>query len=257
MGGFAPSESFRLIALDRVDSTNEEVKRRALAGDPGGLVIWAREQTAGRGRHDRTWSSPAGNLYLSFLLRPNCTVAEGPQIGFVAGLSVASIVQSLLHNDEHVTCKWPNDVLVDGRKIAGILLESAAGKDGRIDWIALGIGLNVAWHPDDITGAYPATSLAERGATSFDLGAIADRLSRSVNAGLAVWRREGFATVRNRWQEIAFGRNQRVSVRLGNETVSGVFAGLDAMGAMILTQENGESRTIHAGDVFPSGFAIT
>ena len=116
---------FRLAALETVDSTNAEALRRAEAGAPDGTFVWARRQEAGRGRQAKPWSSPAGNLYTSLLLRPACAPARAAELSFVAAVAVADTVADLLGPaGPAVSCKWPNDVLVDGAKISGILLES-------------------------------------------------------------------------------------------------------------------------------------
>lgn len=242
---------FRIIKLDSVDSTNEEAKRRALAGAPEGLVVWARQQTLGRGRHGRSWSSPLGNLYVSFLLRPQRPIPEALQVGFVASLAVAATVAELLPDAREVRCKWPNDVLVNGRKVAGLLLESASDPRGRIAWLVLGIGLNVAWRPEDVAGAYPATALAEEGSVVTDLRLILDRLCGQLEDGLADWVAEGFPAVRARWLESAYALDDQVRVRLADEYVTGRFAGIDASGAMLLSDARGVERVIQAGDVFP------
>ncbi|MBK8907212.1 MAG: biotin--[acetyl-CoA-carboxylase] ligase [Rhodospirillales bacterium] len=251
MGLATAHSGFLIVELDSIDSSNEEAKRRALHGAPAGLVIWPRQQTQGRGRHGRSWSSPRGNLHVSFLLRPQCPIAQALQIGFVASLAVAATVADLLTDAHDVRCKWPNDVLVNGRKVAGLLLESASDSRGQVAWLVLGIGLNVAWRPDDVAGAFCATSLAHEGVGATDLRPILDRLCGRIDDSLAEWKTAGFAAVRNRWLGIAYALGEQVSVRLADETASGRFVGLDASGAMLLSDERGVERLICAGDVFP------
>lgn len=243
--------AFCIVELDSIDSTNEEAKRRGLQGAPEGLVIWAHRQTKGRGRHGRSWSSPRGNLYVSFLLRPNCPVAQALQIGFVASLAVAAIVGDVLPETRGVRCKWPNDVLVNGRKVAGILLESASDPRGGVAWLVLGIGLNVAWRPEDVAGAYSATALAHEGLAATDLRPILERLCRHLEDGLAEWESAGFGAVRSRWLKSAYALDDRITVRLADGTVTGRFVGLDASGAMLVSDERGTIRVVCAGDVFP------
>ncbi len=181
---------YRLIVLASVGSTNDEAKRFALSGEAAGLVVTAGEQTAGRGRQRRVWTSPPGNLYLSILLRPTCPLARVPEIGFVAAVAVAGAVAGLLDASARVRCKWPNDILVDGRKVAGLLLETATDADGCVDWVVLGIGLNIASHPEETGGLVPATCLTAAGAAGATpaamLAAGAERLclqSRRVATG--------------------------------------------------------------------------
>ena len=152
-------QGYALIALDEAGSTNDEAKDRAVAGAPEGTVIWARQQRAGRGRRGRAWVSPPGNLYLSVILRPACEARSVAQLSFVAALAVLDLVDGPLPG--RACCKWPNDILVDGGKVAGILLESALRAEGRVDWVVLGIGVNLASHPR-LEGAHSLDELRRR-----------------------------------------------------------------------------------------------
>ena len=136
--------AYRLIALDRVESTNDEAKRLAESGAEEGTLVWAREQTKGRGRQDRDFASPPGNLYMSLVLRPECLVAEAAQLSFVAALGVGDGVGSAAPPMIEVHYKWPNDVLFNGRKGSGILLESKISSGGGLEWLVLGIGVNLS-----------------------------------------------------------------------------------------------------------------
>ena len=136
-------DGWTLVALDSVGSTNDEAARLADAGAPEGTVVWSREQTGGRGRRGRHWASPVGNLYSSTILRPDCAAPRAAELGFVAALAVADIVPP----GRALRVKWPNDVLVDGGKVAGILLESAIGQTGQVQHVVAGIGVNVGFAP--------------------------------------------------------------------------------------------------------------
>ena len=131
---------YRLLGFAELDSTNEEAKRQATAGAPEGALVWARAQSAGRGRRGRRWVSEPGNLYLSILLRPSFPPATAAQLGFAAALAVGEAAAAALPAGADVAYKWPNDVLISGRKASGILLESQAAGEGRLDWLVVGIG---------------------------------------------------------------------------------------------------------------------
>ncbi len=238
---------YALIALDEAGSTNDEARERAACGAPEGTVVWARVQRAGRGRRGRSWVSPPGNLYFSAVLRPACEARSVAQLSFVAALAVLDLVDESLPG--RARCKWPNDVLVDGGKVAGILLESALGPGGRVDWVVLGIGVNLASHPD-IEGPIPSASLADAGAMTL---APEEALS-SVLAALArrrrEWETQGFAAVRSAWLARAHGLGGPVGVANGERRLTGIFEGLDAEGALVLAQPGGERLSIAAGDVF-------
>jgi len=149
---------YRLLSFAAIDSTNEEAKRQAAAGAPEGTLIWARAQQAGRGRRGRPWVSEPGNLYMSLLLRPDRAAPAAAQLGFAAALAVGEAALPLLPASAALAYKWPNDVLIDGRKTSGILLESQAAGEGRLDWLVVGIGVNLVSFPEG--AEYPATSLA-------------------------------------------------------------------------------------------------
>lgn len=238
---------YRLIPLDSVDSTNEEARRRATAGSAEAtLVIWAKAQTAGQGRQGRRWVSEPGNLYCSFLIPARWPTKRAPEIGFVAANAVAETVVAFLPPSCRVVCKWPNDVLVNGRKVAGILLENVTGNGSRADQLILGIGINLAHCPDETR--YPATSLIAEGAENADIAKVLEGLAQRVAEGLAAWTRSGFDDVRCAWLARAAGLGSSIEVRLPGETVRGIFRDLDADGALVLGTGEAERR-ITAGDV--------
>jgi BirA family biotin operon repressor/biotin-[acetyl-CoA-carboxylase] ligase len=238
---------YSLVRRERVDSTNEEARRLAAAGAPAGTLVWGGEQLAGRGRRGRGWSSPPGNLYMSLLLRPRCPPAIACQLNFVAAVALAEAVGELLPSAA-VALKWPNDVLVDGAKVSGILLEAVAAPDHAIDWLVIGIGVNIASHPADTP--YPATSLHRAGAAgatpAIVLQAFAERFERWHEA----WRAAGFAPVRDRWLASARGLGEPIEVRLERETLRGLFSDLDESGALMLDMGEGGRRPVTTGDLF-------
>ena len=240
------SQGYRTIAFEAIDSTNEEAKRRAEAGEAGPLWILARRQTAGRGRRGRGWESKPGNLMATLLLRPNVSPAKAAELSFVAGLAVAEAFETL--GATNVALKWPNDVLIGEGKSAGILLESSGAHEGRIDWLALGFGLNLAASPEGTP--YPTTSLAAATgaappAPEAALSVLAEAFARRYDT----WEREGFAPVRAAWLARARGRGERLVARLANAEIEGVFVDLNETGALILETAAGR-RTISAGEVF-------
>jgi BirA family biotin operon repressor/biotin-[acetyl-CoA-carboxylase] ligase len=240
---------FRSILFDSLDSTNAEARRLAEQGEGDGLLICAAEQTAGRGRYRRDWQSPPGNLYCSFLLRPDCSLGVATQLGFVASLAVAETMDAVLAQPGAARCKWPNDVLVQGRKIAGILLESAAYPDGRTDWMIVGIGINVCSHPSGLPACYAATCLVAEGASTVSRDGVRERLAECLAERIDQWRDSGFPPIRRAWLARAFGLHKPIRVSLTAEMVEGTFADLDDTGALLVATPSG-MRTIIAGDVF-------
>ena len=240
--------AYRLVALETVVSTNDEALRLAAEGAEDGTLVWAREQTGGRGRQGRSWSSPPGNLYLSLVLRPDSAPAEAAQLGFVAGLAMGEAIGSVAPPLIEVTYKWPNDVLVNGRKAAGILLESRSNPDGTLDYLILGVGANLQHFPEDTR--FPATSLCFEGATDVDAVALIEAFSRYFLNWVNRWLDDGFAPVRRAWMHHAHGLGEEIEVRLPRETLTGTFKDLDERGVLVLELPDGTRREISAGDVY-------
>ena len=239
--------SFRLVTLERCASTNEEARLLAEQGAAEGTLVWAREQSAGRGRRGRTWRSPRGNLYLSLLLCPAVPLAEAACLGMVAAVAVGEALSGLLPPHAEIRFKWPNDVLVGGRKLAGILLESGSTAADRLAWLIVGIGVNIASHPPD--AAFPATSLAAEGGVGSSVEAVLEAVSGSLARWLDAWRAHGFAPAREAWLARAWRRGETIELRLEDATLAGRFDGLDPAGALLLALSDGTRRRISAGDV--------
>jgi BirA family biotin operon repressor/biotin-[acetyl-CoA-carboxylase] ligase len=239
---------YRLLAYDQIDSTNEEAKRLAAGGADSGTLVWAREQLSGRGRRGRGWASPPGNLYVSLLLRPACAPPQACQLNFVAAVALADAVSALLPGGGAVTLKWPNDVLIRNAKVSGILLEAAAAIDRSIDWLVIGVGVNVVSHPGDTP--YPATDLRREGAEQVAAADVLRAFAERFLAGHETWREQGFGPVRARWLASARGLGEPIEVRLERETLRGRFSDLDEGGALMLDMADGVRRQITTGDLF-------
>jgi BirA family biotin operon repressor/biotin-[acetyl-CoA-carboxylase] ligase len=238
--------AFRITEVPSIDSTNAALRERGAAGEPEGLVLRADTQTAGRGRRGREWCSPAGNLYVSLLLRPDCKPAQGATLGFVAAVALGRVLRDLTPAD--VLHKWPNDLLINGRKMTGISLEAGTKSDGRVDWLVLGIGVNIHSHPE--TGLYPTTDLVASGGPSLTPRALLDRFLEVFGPFCEAWEQGGFLTIRSDWMAFAAGLGDRVVARLEREEVAGRFADLDPDGALIMQLDSGQQRRIAAGDIF-------
>lgn len=236
---------YALKHFEAIDSTNEEARRLAAAGEAGPVWIAADRQSAGRGRRGRAWESPGGNLAATLLLRPNRSAAESAQLSFVAALAVSDMVQAYAPGSR-IRVKWPNDVLAESRKIAGILLESAGSQT--LDWLAVGIGINLAAHPEGTE--FPATSLAALGEPVPSVRDALTRLAADWAKWYEIWSMQGFGQIRDVWLARAAGLGARIRVRLQSEETSGVFEGIDDTGALILRETRDRVRVIAAGDVF-------
>ena len=246
-------EGWRLVSFDSVGSTNDEARGLAPAppvgvGAPHGTVVWARRQEAGRGRRGRNWASPEGNLYCSVILRPDCAASVASTLSFVVALALADAVAIFLP-ERSIALKWPNDVLVEGAKVSGILLDSASTPDGRIDWVVAGSGINIASRPERTE--FPATSLNDEGAgEGATPGAMLEAYAAALERRYADWQAQGFVGVREAWLARAWGRGGPMSARLERESVSGRFEDLDEAGNLVLRLNDGRRRRIAAGDIF-------
>lgn len=239
---------FHLVRLESVGSTNVEAARLAAEGAADGTLVWAKEQTAGRARRGREWRSLPGNLYCSLILRPAIPPRTAAQLSFVAALAVADALAAFAPEDTPVRVKWPNDVLLAGRKTSGILLESMPGPDGLVDWVVVGTGINVAGHPEDTE--FPATSLAATGAGAVGAGQVLEAYANAFAMWRERWAQEGFPPIRAAWLGVAAGLGDPIVVRLDHQTLEGWFAALDEDGALVLEMPGGVRRTVAAGDVF-------
>ncbi len=237
---------WRVERLSRVGSTNDEARRRALAGDPGRLWIVAREQTQGRGRRGRVWKSPPGNLYASALLIDPAPVAIAAQIGFVAGVALRRAVDDLGARDD-VELKWPNDLVWRGAKLAGLLAEGTALSDGRSACI-VGIGVNCVSAPSGL--GYAAGALSNALGQAVSPEHLFARLALRFEESLILWRRgEGFAEIRAQWLERAAGLGAPVRIAGARGVREGVFETLDERGRLVLRGASGVE-AVEAGEVF-------
>ncbi|MBS7539966.1 biotin--[acetyl-CoA-carboxylase] ligase [Ancylobacter lacus] len=237
-----------VLRFPDIGSTNVEALSRASGTAP--LWVVAERQTNGRGRRGRPWSSPVGNLYGSLLLVDAGPPARLPELCFVAALALYDAVRAVTFLDPlRVDLKWPNDVLVDGGKLAGILIEGTVRPDG-LNATVIGFGVNCSHFPEDTP--YRATSLAAAGCPT-EPEALLASLDAAMLKRLEQWDRgAGFAVLCEDWCRHASGLGRPVTVRLGHRETGGIFEALDANGAMVLRHADGTRETINAGDVFPS-----
>ncbi|HEV2365048.1 MAG TPA: biotin--[acetyl-CoA-carboxylase] ligase [Caulobacteraceae bacterium] len=233
--------------FDDIDSTNAEARRRAERGDFGPVWITAARQSAGRGRRGRAWATPTGNLAATLLSSTSRSAADAARLSFVAALAVADLARAFLP-ERLVSLKWPNDLLIGGRKAAGILVESGQAGAGLL-WVAVGIGVNLAVAP--AVGEPPPTSFAEHleGSPAAPLEAL-EVLADAFERWRGVWDSAGFEPIREAWMRRAHGIGGPCVVRLTDAEFRGVAEALEADGALRLRLDGGGVRRITAGDVF-------
>ena len=237
---------WRQVAFDEIDSTNAEALRRATAGERGPLWITARHQTRGRGRSGRAWVSADTGIAATLLMSPRGPVSALPGLSLLAGVAAHQAITAMLPDEfrRQARIKWPNDVLIGGAKVSGILVESAICGEAAV--VAIGTGINIT-APPSVSGR-DTTALAEHGAGADPLR-MSLGLARALAGWLAIWADgAGFAAVRQAWIERAGEVGEPMTVN-ATERVEGRYAGLDADGGLMLRLASGELRKFSFGDV--------
>ena len=243
----APSEpeGWRLQVYEALGSTSDLCRTLAIAGEPGPLAILARRQTQGRGTQGRQWVSPPGNLFLSALLRSPEQARDVGQWSLLAGVALAEALLPLLPDPAALRLKWPNDLLLDGAKLAGILVESSATACGALDWLVVGMGVNLATAPD--LPDRPTAALAQVATPP-----PVESMARLVLGRLSHWRHirllEGFAPIRAAWLRHAPPIGAPLTLRSGGRAVGGSFAGLGRDGSLLLAT-GGRVHAFAAGEL--------
>ena len=237
-----------ILWFDELDSTNAEGRRRAEAGEGGPVWIAARRQTAGRGRRGRAWETGQGSLAATLLLTTSRPPAEAAQLSFVTAFAIREMAAAFA--PAHlIRLKWPNDVLLAGGKLSGVLIES--GRAHERLWLAIGIGVNLASAPTGLE--YPAACLAAHLAPGISPPSpeqALERLRPAFAALAGLWDERGFEPLRREWEGLAIGLGEPCTARLGERTIEGVAEGLDRDGALLLRLASGGLERITAGDVF-------
>jgi len=248
LGPRATKAGYRLAVFDSIGSTNGQALLRAREGERGPMWFVTSDQTAGRGRRNRPWIAPRGNLASSVLETIDTSPAIAATLGFAAGLALEAALRTATGSGNlKLSLKWPNDLLAGEEKLAGILLEAEAGPSGSLA-IVVGIGVNVVGAPQGTPT--PATSLKALG---LDVSAeeLFAALSDSWVEFFGLWEGgRGFAEIRRYWLERAAGLGQKVAVKTGKSTLAGTFDTIDDNGSMIVRTSSGDRLPVTAGDVY-------
>jgi BirA family biotin operon repressor/biotin-[acetyl-CoA-carboxylase] ligase len=238
----------RIISLAEVGSTNDYAKKLAAYGAGEGTVVVAETQAAGHGRLGRRWVSPRGGLWFSVILRPEIRAAYAVRLVFVAGLAVAETLCNLY--GLKVETKWPNDVLVDGRKICGILSEmNSIGE--RVTFVTIGIGVNANFAKTNLPEELGerATSLVDELGRKIQLEKLLIALLENLEATYGVFKEGAFVSLLSEWKKYATFLGREVEVVYGDEKVCGVAMDIDDEGALLLKLNDGATKRVLVGDV--------
>lgn len=237
----------RRIQFDELDSTNAEALRRAAAGERGPLWIDAARQSQGRGRSGRRWQSETGNLLASYLFTTTAPMTALPELSLVAGVAVYDAVsQCAPGGHDGLRLKWPNDLMMAGAKVGGVLIESS--RAGTATSAVIGVGLNVSTAPalDDVATADVSAVIGQNSG----LDTVRHTLAITLTQWLDAWHAgAGFGDVRAAWLKRGTPVGQVITVKVGNDVYDGTFAGLDIDGSLCLMRPDGEKQCYTFGDV--------
>jgi BirA family transcriptional regulator, biotin operon repressor / biotin---[acetyl-CoA-carboxylase] ligase len=255
LGPIATGRGYRLHSFDEVGSTSTEAAGAAASGDVGEVWFAALKQTAGRGRRGRAWETPSGNLAASLMIVPDCDPAISATLGFVAGVALnralastlpEAIVRYGVDGASRVALKWPNDVLADGAKLAGILLEAQKRAEGR-HAVVIGFGINIISAPSGLP--YPATSLNALGA-NLAAEELFGALAEEWVVAYELWDHgRNVSDILRLWRSSAAGIGAEVAVNQDGQVVRGVFESIDDTGRLIVRGRDNSRIAIAAGDV--------
>jgi BirA family biotin operon repressor/biotin-[acetyl-CoA-carboxylase] ligase len=235
--------NWQIEIYQSVESTQTLCHDAAQNNRPEGIVIQGLQQKGGKGRHGNRWDSPVGNLYMSILLRPDCAIEQAGQLSFVVAVAVSAAMDDYIDPHKHTkTLKWPNDILVDGMKLSGILLESNMS-ESKLRSIILGMGVNIFNKPP------LATCLNDVARDPVYINVVRDNILKKLSYCYRLWQEKGFAPIHKEWLKQAHGMGQPMTARLPGKSFKGIFQGVREDGSLILAQENGEEKIIHAAEV--------
>ena len=235
---------------DTVDSTNDVARAHAETGKQGPVWIGSAVQTAGRGRLGRPWVSERGNLYASLMLRPDCKPDQLVALPFLVALAVRQALIKVGANEDDILCKWPNDILYNEKKVAGVLIESSIGVDGNVDLLIVGIGTNISLYPLD--AQFPATSFVKEAHMFIEPVDFFSHLATEFQAQWQAWQKFGFEPIRSEWLKHSWGMGEKRRLRTSTQDVVARLVTLDSDGALIIKLDDGTESRLYAGDVFPS-----
>lgn len=238
------SLQWSIETYDIVSSTQDILKKQAIHGAREGSAIYAYQQTSGRGRQGRNWHSPLGNIYLSALLRPQCEIALVGQLSLLSCLAVSKAIEDVYEDKTLCELKWPNDILINRKKCAGILLETDISANNQIEWIAIGIGVNLKNAPLETS-----VSIEQISHKNPDILSVRDNILKELAEHYISWKINGFEELRLAWTKKCGQKNENLVITLGAKEIKGYFHDLDHMGNLVLKDNSGALVTIRSGQI--------
>ncbi len=238
------------VFYDLVSSTNDVAREKAIEKHNGPIWVGAAAQSSGRGRLGRVWVSEKGNLYASLMIRLHEKPENMMALPFLVALAVRQALIKSGATEDKILCKWPNDILLNKKKVAGVLIESSIGTDGYIDYIIIGIGTNLTLYPLD--SEFPATSFAKETRHFIEPEDYFMHLADAFNVQWHAWLQFGFEPIRQDWLRYSWGLGEKRRIRTSTQDIVARLVSLDKDGALIIKLDDGSESRLYAGDVFPS-----
>lgn len=243
-------DDYEAVFYQEVTSTNDVARQRVSEGHKGPIWVASAAQTAGRGRLGRPWVSEKGNLYTSLMIRPDEKPDKMVALPFLVALAVRRALIMSGANGNQIKCKWPNDILFNEKKVAGILIESSMGSRGAIDFLIIGIGTNLNVYPEE--AQFPATCFARETESYIDPEAYFVNLAAAFDMQWRAWQQFGFEPIRDDWLRHSWGMGEKRMIRTSNLEVTARLQSLDKDGALIIKLDDGTEKSLYAGDIFAS-----
>lgn len=241
------------MTLDAVDSVLQECIRQAKNGADEGTLVWAHEQTEACGRFGHAWHSPRGNLYCALLLRPEFPARLADQLTYIAAISAGTALAGLVSPMTGLRYRWPNDLVMNDGKVAGILLDAPTPRNDSLDWLAIGLAVNIASYPTDTP--FPALSVhAVDGSTEITPTAVLEEYARYFLSWLNRWAEDGFDAILKTWRLRADNIGEQIEIQLADGNYEGNFMEVNGDGAMVLEQLDGTHRVISTSEFFDLNF---
>lgn len=233
-------EKYKLVVFNEIDSTRLEAMRIAKTAPDQDYIILAKNQTNGRGRQDRAWQSISGNLHLNILLKHNIDLNYLSQLSFVTAIAVYKTISSLPSGSKNnIKLKWPNDILINNKKVSGMILETL-----NHNFLSIGIGINIIDSPTNIDQV--TTNLVDENIEAPEIEELLNLVMINFDKYFALWKAEGFSKIRQFWLKRAYNIKERITVNYSNVKVTGIFTGIDHNGGMQILLDSGEVITLFA-----------
>lgn len=238
---------FKIVAFDSIDSTNEDAKRRIKSGDISDrLLITSKVQTSGKGRYSKGWVSADGNMFASIVIKIDTSLSEAALYSFVTAIAVGEAIREFVSNDVTAQYKWPNDVMLDGKKVSGILLETLKDNNG-CKWLIIGTGVNINNQPEDVDKQ--VTSLMSYASLSVSVECFLAKFIQHFETQEKLWKSTGFACIRSAWLKNAYKLGEEITVNLKTQVFKGKFYGISNSGELEVLVD-GKKLLICGGEVF-------